>query len=54
MLPVVSMITGIPVHKVSENENKKLSKMRDAAKVKLLDKMMPLLRLYLFREDVLV
>jgi ATP-dependent Clp protease ATP-binding subunit ClpC len=23
---VVSMITGIPVHKVSENENKKLSK----------------------------
>jgi ATP-dependent Clp protease ATP-binding subunit ClpC len=24
------MITGIPVHKVSENENKKLSKMRDA------------------------
>jgi ATP-dependent Clp protease ATP-binding subunit ClpC len=30
---VVSMITGIPVHKVSENENKKLSKMRDAIEV---------------------
>jgi ATP-dependent Clp protease ATP-binding subunit ClpA len=52
---VVSMITGIPVHKVSENENKKLSKMRDAIEGKVLDKMMPLLRLYaLFREDVLV
>jgi ATP-dependent Clp protease ATP-binding subunit ClpC len=33
---VVSMITGIPVHKVSENENKKLSKMRDAIEGKVI------------------
>jgi endonuclease V-like protein UPF0215 family len=32
---VVSMITGIPVHKVSENENK-LSKMRDAIEGKVI------------------
>jgi ATP-dependent Clp protease ATP-binding subunit ClpC len=31
------MITGIPVHKVSENENKKLSKMRDAIEGKRQD-----------------
>jgi ATP-dependent Clp protease ATP-binding subunit ClpC len=30
------MITGIPVHKVSENENKKLSKMRDAIEGKVI------------------
>ena len=33
---VVSMITGIPVNKVSENENKKLSKMRGAIEGKVI------------------
>jgi ATP-dependent Clp protease ATP-binding subunit ClpC len=52
---VVSMITGIPVHKVSENENKKLSKMRDAIEGKVIGQDDAVAKIVaLFREDVLV